>query len=113
MYDIVGEFAFERIDLYLEEDKKLSIVENCKKGAYSQFGDLSIERIETTCKVMQEYPPDNLEEFEKEKKQGKSLFKEIGENVLNMSSTMKKLGLIQFFMVYLLEQLASLVASTK
>ena len=44
-----------------------------------------------------EYPPENLEEFEKEKKQGKSLLKEISVNVLNMSSTMKKLGLIQFF----------------
>ena len=44
-----------------------------------------------------EYPPENLEEFEKEKKQGKSLLKEILGNVLNMSSTMKKLGLIQFF----------------
>lgn len=44
-----------------------------------------------------EYPPENLEEFEKEKKQGKSLLKEISGNVLNMSSTMKKLGLIQFF----------------
>ena len=48
VYDIIGEFAFERIDLHLEEDKKLSIVENCKNGAYSQFGDLSVERFETT-----------------------------------------------------------------
>ncbi|MDB2613483.1 hypothetical protein N9Y89_02175 [bacterium] len=30
VYDIVGEFAFERIDLHLEEAKKLEIVENCK-----------------------------------------------------------------------------------
>ena len=44
-----------------------------------------------------EYPPENLEDFEKEKKLSNSLFKEIWENVLNMSSTMKKLGLIQFF----------------
>ena len=47
VYDIVGEFAFERIDLHLEEAKKLSIIENCENGAYSQFGDLSVERIET------------------------------------------------------------------
>ena len=44
-----------------------------------------------------EYPPENIEEFKKEKKQGKSLIKEIFANLLNMSSTMKKLGLIQFF----------------
>ena len=47
VYDIVGEFAFERIDLHLEEAKKLIIVENCKKGVYTQFGDLFVERIET------------------------------------------------------------------
>jgi len=48
VYDIVGNFAFERIDLHLEESKKLNIVESCENGAYSQFGDLSVKRIETT-----------------------------------------------------------------
>lgn len=47
VYDIVGEFAFERIDLHLEEAKKLSIIENCKNGAYTKFGDLIVERLET------------------------------------------------------------------
>lgn len=48
VYDIVGEFAFERIDLHLEEAKKSNIVENCENGTYKQFGDLSVKRIETT-----------------------------------------------------------------
>ena len=47
VYDIVGNFAFERIDLHLEEAKKLNIVESCENGAYSQFGNLSVKRIET------------------------------------------------------------------
>ena len=47
VYDIVGEFAFERIDLHLEENKKINIVEKCKNGVYKKFGDLSVERIET------------------------------------------------------------------
>lgn len=47
VYDIVGEFAFERIDLQLEEAKKQRIVSNCKEGVYSQFGDLRVERLET------------------------------------------------------------------
>jgi phosphomannomutase len=47
VYEIVGEFAFERIDLHLEEAKKLSIIENCKNGLYTQFGDLTVERLET------------------------------------------------------------------
>lgn len=47
VYDIVGEFAFERIDLYLEKAKKLEIVENCKLGVYTTFGDMPIVKTET------------------------------------------------------------------
>jgi len=47
VYDIVGEFAFERIDLHLEEAKKLEIVENCKQGVYTAFGDMTIVKTET------------------------------------------------------------------
>ena len=47
VYDIVGEFAFERIDLHLEEAKKLEIVENCKQGVYTSFGDMPIVKTET------------------------------------------------------------------
>lgn len=47
VYDIVGEFAFERIDLHLEEAKKLEIVENCKQCVYTAFGDMTIVKTET------------------------------------------------------------------
>jgi len=47
VYDIVGEFAFERIDLHLEEAQKLKIVENCKNGVYTAFGDMPIIKTET------------------------------------------------------------------
>jgi phosphomannomutase len=47
VYDIVGSFAFERIDLTLEEDQKLTIVANCKAGKYTQFGDYKVERLDT------------------------------------------------------------------
>ena len=46
VYDIVGEFAFERIDLHLEEAKKVEIVENCKNGVYNSFGDMPIVKTE-------------------------------------------------------------------
>ena len=46
VYAIVGEFAFERIDLHLDEAKKQQIVENCQSDYYKQFSDLSIARIE-------------------------------------------------------------------
>ena len=47
VYDLVGEFAFERIDLHLSKTKKHEIVENCKNGLYDQFGDLPVVKTET------------------------------------------------------------------
>ncbi len=45
-----------------------------------------------------EYPPEDLEEFEREKRENKNTFiSDILENIGNMSLTMKKLGVIQFF----------------
>ena len=47
VYDIVGPFAFGRNDLHLDEALKISIIENCKAGKYTQFGDFEIQRVET------------------------------------------------------------------
>jgi len=46
VYDIVGTFAFERSDLHLEESQKLKIVENCKNGNYSAFGNYQVQRVD-------------------------------------------------------------------
>ena len=48
VYDIAGPFSFERIDLHLDENKKQSIVQNCKDGNYTSFGKYNVERVETT-----------------------------------------------------------------
>ena len=48
VYAIVGGFAFERIDLHIDNDTKLSIIEDCKSGKFTQFGKYKVERIETT-----------------------------------------------------------------
>lgn len=47
VYDIVGEFKFERIDLHLKEEDKQRIMENCKKDAYKEFGDLKVNEVQT------------------------------------------------------------------
>lgn len=47
VYELVGEFKFERSDLHITEDLKLKIVENCKNGVYSNFGEYKINRVET------------------------------------------------------------------
>ncbi|GLB51450.1 hypothetical protein NBRC110019_04890 [Neptunitalea chrysea] len=51
-----------------------------------------------TIFTTEEYPPEDMEAFLKEKKEKKSNFiKDITENVANMPKTMRKLGVIQFF----------------
>ncbi|MBT8326542.1 MAG: MFS transporter, partial [Bacteroidia bacterium] len=47
-----------------------------------------------------EYPPENIEEFEEEKKASAGFInaaKEILHNIISMPKTMKKLGVVQFF----------------
>ena len=44
-----------------------------------------------------EYPPEDMEEFEREKAEKNNFVKDILSNIGNMSLTMKKLGVIQFF----------------
>jgi phosphomannomutase len=48
VYAIVGPFAFERIDLHIDNDTKLRIIEDCKAGKFTQFGKYKVDRIETT-----------------------------------------------------------------
>jgi phosphomannomutase len=46
IYEIVGSFKFERIDMHLKEEEKLAIVANCENGTYKSFGDLEVRRVE-------------------------------------------------------------------
>jgi phosphomannomutase len=47
VYEIVGEFKFERIDMHLKEEEKQAIIANCKSDSYKSFGDLEVRRVET------------------------------------------------------------------
>jgi phosphomannomutase len=47
VYDIVGAFVFERLDLHLKEEKKQEIIARCEAGSFSEFGEYKVERIET------------------------------------------------------------------
>jgi phosphomannomutase len=46
VYELVGEFKFERSDLHITEELKQKIIENCKNGVYKNFGEYTIERVE-------------------------------------------------------------------
>ncbi len=46
VYEITGEFAFERIDMQLDDAVKNKIVENCKSKSYNSFGEYKVLRME-------------------------------------------------------------------
>ncbi|MDG2455151.1 MAG: phosphoglucomutase/phosphomannomutase family protein [Bacteroidia bacterium] len=47
IYDMIGSFAMDRYDLRMPEEKKLSIIEKCKKGDYASFGEYDVYGRET------------------------------------------------------------------
>lgn len=46
VYAITGSFWFERNDLQLKESVKQDIIQKCKAGTLTQFGDYKVERVE-------------------------------------------------------------------
>lgn len=46
VYEVVGEFKFERIDLHLKEADKLRIMKNCEEGKYTEFGKYQVQKVE-------------------------------------------------------------------
>ena len=73
------------------------IVPMSVKVAFAVGGFVFFLSILYTILTTSEYPPKDLEAFKKEKEEGNKLFSEIIENISKMPTTMKKLGIIQFF----------------
>ncbi|MBI34760.1 MAG: phosphoglucosamine mutase [Flavobacteriales bacterium] len=48
VYEIVGPFAFERIDLHLSEVQKQSVMEDCASGAIKELVGRPIQRVDDT-----------------------------------------------------------------
>lgn len=46
VYDVVGSFSFDRLDLHLDEALKRQIVQNCKENKYTAFGNYVVQRVE-------------------------------------------------------------------
>ena len=47
VYEIVGQFKFERSDLHITEELKQKIVKNCKEGFYKNFGSYDVREVGT------------------------------------------------------------------
>ncbi len=67
------------------------------KVAFAIGGFVFLASILYTVFTTTEYPPEDMEEFEKEKAKKNNFIPDIINNIGNMPLTMKKLGLIQFF----------------
>ena len=46
VYEVVGAFSFDRLDLHLDEKLKQQIVQNCKDNKYTSFGKYTVQRVE-------------------------------------------------------------------
>ena len=67
------------------------------KVAFSIGAFVFLTTILYTVFTTKEYPPEDMEAFEAEKKQKNNFISDIIDNIGNMPTTMKKLGIIQFF----------------
>lgn len=67
------------------------------KVAFSIGAFVFLASILYTVFTTTEYPPEDLEEFEKEKAKKNQFISDILSNIRNMPNIMKKLGLVQFF----------------
>ena len=67
------------------------------KVAFAIGGFVFLVSILYTIFTTTEYPPEDMEEFEREKAKKNQFIPDILNNIGNMPITMKKLGLIQFF----------------
>ncbi|MDA8886520.1 MFS transporter [Bacteroidia bacterium] len=77
-----------------------NVIPDNVKLAFAIGGVIFLGSILYTIFTTKEYPPEDLEEFEKEKKESAGFVngvREIFSNIINMPLTMKKLGVVQFF----------------
>jgi phosphomannomutase len=47
VYEIVGEFKFERNDLHITEELKQKIIQNCNNNSYTSFGPYTVREVKT------------------------------------------------------------------
>ncbi|WP_179004611.1 MFS transporter [Winogradskyella forsetii] len=84
-------------EMGVSDSADLGVVPNSVKIAFAIGAFVFLISILYTVFTTTEYPPEDMEEFEKEKAQKNRFVSDILNNIGNMPSTMKKLGVIQFF----------------
>ncbi|MDP5093103.1 MAG: MFS transporter [Polaribacter sp.] len=83
--------------LGVSNEASSGVVPMSVKVAFAIGAFVFLASILYTVFTTDEYPPEDMEEFEKEKAQRNNFIPDIINNIGSMPSTMKKLGVIQFF----------------
>ena len=84
-------------ELGVSDSAALGVIPNSVKVAFAIGAFVFLISILYTVFTTSEYPPEDMEEFEKEKAKKNQFIPDIINNIGNMPLTMKKLGVIQFF----------------
>jgi maltose/moltooligosaccharide transporter len=101
----IGTWVASQLPLFLKKvgvsnEAPDNMVPDNVKYAFAIGAIVFLLSILYTIFTTEEYPPEDLDEFEKEKKESAGLAngaKEIVSNIIAMPTTMKKLGVVQFF----------------
>ena len=83
--------------LGVSDSAAAGVVPMSVKVAFGIGAGVFILSILYTIFTTTEYPPEDMEEFERERKKGSNFISDIMENITKMPTTMVKLGAIQFF----------------
>ena len=81
----------------VSDSAESGIVPMSVKVAFAIGGVVFLVSIFYTVFTTKEYPPEDMEAFQKEKAEKNRFVSDILENIKNMPTVMKKLGLVQFF----------------
>ena len=101
----VGTWIASQLPLFLKKlgvsnEAPENMIPDNVKLAFAIGAGVFLLSILYTIFTTDEYPPENLQEFEEDKKASAGFInavKEIGRNIISMPMTMKKLGIVQFF----------------
>lgn len=83
--------------LGVSNSAEIGVIPMSVKVAFSIGAFVFLASILYTIFRTEEYPPEDMEEFEKEKRRKNQFIPDILNNIGQMPSTMKKLGVVQFF----------------
>ena len=84
-------------ELGVSNSAELGVIPMSVKVAFAIGAFVFLTSILYTIFTTEEYPPEDMKEFEREKKRKNQFIPDILNNIGNMPSTMKRLGVIQFF----------------